>query len=116
MLNRLFVLAVAGSLSLACSGCRIVGFSISSYEHRPRPVRVTHVVEHPVHVCSQDCHDHYWDGAQVVVISGGHRHGPQCGHHWNSTHWVVVKKSKVKRIHIGPKKVKKIKIKHVHGV
>lgn len=65
------------------------------------------------HVCTHDCHKHYWDGVRLVVLSSGHRHSHDCGHNWNGKHWVVVKKSKVKRAHRGPKKVRKSK--HIHG-
>ncbi len=72
----------------AAIGCRGGRVSFHFDRHGPRVVR-EHVYVADTHVCSHDCRDHYWDGYRVVVISGGHHHGPECGHYWNGGHWVV---------------------------
>ena len=98
---------------LVCLGCRGGSFSLNLYDYDPPPVRVTHVHRHVDHVCSYDCHDHYWDGARVVVVSD-HRHGHGCGHVWDGMHWVVVIKRRVNRAHHDhPTRV--VKVKHAHG-
>ena len=95
-----------------------------------------HVDAGPIHVCSHNCHHHYWDGGKLVVLTG-HRHGPGCGHVFKSNRWLVMGKSpavhhrnsprvhprKAPAVHVrkgpavhvqkGPKRVKKAK--HVHG-
>ncbi len=47
------------------------------------------VATHVEHVCSYDCHHHYWDGGRLVVIQGRHRHGPGCGHAFDGRRWLV---------------------------
>ncbi len=79
----------AAVLGMLCMGCH--GGSFALHVQEERPARVRHV--HRSHVCTQACHDHYYDGARVVVIGGGHRHGPDCGHHWDGHYWVVVRRS-----------------------
>jgi hypothetical protein len=89
------------ALLLVSSGCSLG--SISFHHHDDRPVHSRRVLHN--HVCNRDCHDHYYDGQRVVVIRDRHRHGPECGHHWDGRHWMVVKKGKSKvRRHA-----------HVHG-
>jgi len=41
------------------------------------------------HVCTRECHDHYYDGGKVIVIKGRHRHGPDCGHSWAGSRWTL---------------------------
>lgn len=43
------------------------------------------------HRCTADCLDHYYDGSQVVVLKG-HRHDRGCGHAFNGTHWIDIKR------------------------
>jgi hypothetical protein len=42
------------------------------------------------HICSSACHDHYWNGAKYISVSG-HRHGPGCGHVFSKNRWVMGK-------------------------
>ena len=111
MAPRLFRCAALLAVLAVCVGCRIGRVSLSVYDdpHHYRPVHVTRVHVPAAHVCTYDCHEHYWDGAGVVVIAGGHHHSPDCGHHWNGSHWVVLKRHSAKRIHHGPKRLRKFK-------
>ena len=111
MMSRSVWLISLASVVVICAGCRLRSISFSHYEDRP--VRVTHVHTAPRHICTHDCHEHYWDGARLVVITGGHHHGATCGHVWNGTHWVVVRKARVSRVHVVPRKV--VRVQHVHG-
>lgn len=46
------------------------------------------------HVCTLSCHDHYYDhDGRRVVIQSVHRHGPDCGHHWSGSRWLLVTSS-----------------------
>ncbi len=109
MFNRSLGFGLLASVGLACVGCW-PGHVSFSY-HEDEPAHVVHVHRHTAHVCTHDCHDHHWDGEKVVVISG-HRHGAGCGHHWDGSHWGVVKTTHVRRLHRGPRVVK---VKHVHS-
>ena len=110
-----------GSVTLAVAGCRISSFSMSAYDddhHYRGRSHVTRVYTDAGHICTHDCHDHYWNGSRVVVLSGGHRHGPGCGHHWGGKRWVVMSKhghghSKVKVKH--GRGHSKVKVNHGHG-
>ncbi len=109
MYTRLIGLAALATAVIFTGGCRISSFSMSAYDdhhYRHRPAGVTHVYAHEGHVCSHDCHDHYWDGTRVVVLAGGHRHGPHCGHNWNGSRWIIVGKHAFKPSHRGHKKIK----------
>lgn len=112
MLSRSLGIASLVSITLGCLGCADGRFSFSYYDHKPRPVRVTHVHRHARHVCTHDCHDCYWNGVKVVMLTG-HRHGHGCGHVWDGGNWVIARKVNAKRMHPGPAKVKKVR--HVHG-
>lgn len=96
------------AIALVCAGCRLNSLSFSyhddDYHHRPHVVTRVHTG----HVCHSGCHDHYWDGGRVVVLSG-HRHGPSCGHYWDGSHWSISAKhvTRVHKVH----KPTKIKIK-----
>ncbi len=48
------------------------------------------------HVHVKTCHDCYYDGPRLIVLTG-HRHGPGCGHVWNGRHWVVARKAPAKK-------------------
>jgi len=92
MLRRRFWTVSFLALFLIPLGCSLGSLSIHHHEDGPRRVkRVPHR-----HVCSRSCHDHYYDGSDVVVIRGRHRHGPDCGHDWDGHHWVVVTKGKAR--------------------
>ncbi len=111
MLTRSIRLAVVASAIVVLSGCRLGSLSINYHDddhHRYRPVRVTGVYAHAGHVCSQGCHDHYWDGTGIVVLSG-HRHGSGCGHYWDGGHWIVTK------VKVKSRRFKVSKARHVHG-
>jgi hypothetical protein len=116
MLTRLICLTVLFPAAVVISGCRLGSLSFRYHDddhHGHGRARVTHVYAETGHVCSHGCHDHYWDGGRVVVVSG-HRHGPGCGHHWSGSHWLVVRKGKAKRVyHDGHQGV--VKVRHVHG-
>lgn len=45
----------------------------------------------PNHVCTHDCHDHFWNGDRYVRIREKHHHGRKCGHHWNGKSWIIRK-------------------------
>lgn len=93
-------------------GCRLGRISIGHDDHRPR--RVTHAHRATIHVCTYDCHHHYWDGVRIVALATGHRHHDSCGHHWDGHHWVV-RKARVSRGrgHSSPNKV--LITEHRHG-
>lgn len=123
MLTKGVRFAALGLAALACGGCRISSFSLSVHDDGYRHHRSGHVARvytHVDHVCSHDCNDHYWNGSHVVVISGGHHHGPGCGHHWSGARWTIVAKHRIKHGHHGGshikiKKIKKVKkFKHRH--
>ncbi len=99
------------------AGCRLSSFSISAYDHddhghrgyaqreyvprtyvhhEPAPVRV---YTQRGHVCGHNCNDHYWNGVEIVVLDGGHRHGAHCGHHWSGSRWTLVAKTGGKSPH-----------------
>jgi len=105
--------AIAWSFVAGCSGGSL---SLNYYE--PRPVvysRPVYVREH--HICSHDCHDHYWDGHGVVVLRDRHRHGPGCGHYWDGSHWTVSarisKNGHDAEVAVRPQKARRIV--HNHG-
>ncbi len=75
--------AALGLFPLA-AGCDGGGFALEYHDHRPPPP----VYVEPVHVCTHECHHHYWDGGKLVVLKG-HRHGPGCGHVFEGGHWVL---------------------------
>ena len=100
MSRRRFGLTSLGVAVLAVVGCRLDSLSIGyheDYHHQP------------VHVCGYDCHDHYWNGSRVVVLSRGHRHGSDCGHYWDGSHWAVARH---REVYAEPQKVR---VTHVHG-
>ena len=115
MFTRSIGFVALAAVVAVCAGCRISSFSFSAHDGHPyqhRPARVTHVYANEGHVCGYDCHDHYWNGTRVVVLSSGHRHGPHCGHHWSGSRWLVVGgKHAYKPSH---RSHKKIKIKRRH--
>jgi len=98
-------LLVVVCVVVACSGCRLnslsIGYHDDDYGHHGGSHVVTRI--HSGHVCSSSCHDHYWDGGRIVVLSG-HRHGPDCGHYWGGSNWVV----KVKHPHKIQKRIHKL--------
>ncbi len=60
-----------GSVTLAVAGCRISSFSLSAYDddhHYHGRSHVTRVSIDAGHICTHDCHDHYWNGSRVVVL------------------------------------------------
>lgn len=85
---RLWSVLPAATAGLA-AGCQSGSFSLHIREERPAPVRY---VQHS-HVCTRNCHDHYYDGTRVVIISGRHHHGPHCGHYWDGHYWVLVRRT-----------------------
>ncbi len=113
MLTRLKSLLPLAAVVLACLACRGGSFSLNFHDYDARPVRVTHVRERAVHVCTRGCDEHYWNEGALVVLSG-HRHSSQCGHHWDGGHWVVVKKRKVRHGHDDHAR-RVIKVKHIHS-
>ena len=98
MTARLFGVMTLALLVAAGAGCRMSRFSINVYDHHDRghrdyvyhPPRVMHVSTHGGHVCGHGCDDHYWNGVELVVLDGRHRHGPSCGHHWSGSRWTLV--------------------------
>ena len=109
---RLATLISFVSIALLGAGCAGGRISFNYYDHEPKRTRVTHVYRHADHVCSHDCHDHYWDGTRVLVLKG-HRHHRDCGHIWDGGHWVVARQGRVEPVHSHVKRVKRVK--HVHG-
>ncbi len=101
MWKRLSGVGLVVAAGMVCVGCRVSGFSLSVHDHDARPVRVKRVHVPRAHICTHDCHAHYWDGAKVIVLAE-HRHGHDCGHHWDGSHWIV-RKGRVKRAHGSPK-------------
>ena len=104
-------LVPASAVLLFIVGCSDGGFSLNYYEPRPvvhsRPVRA-----HITHVCTHDCHDHYWDGRRVVTLHGRHRHSSHCGHHWDGSRWIV--SAKISKGHkSGHVKTRKAR-RHIH--
>jgi hypothetical protein len=77
-------------LLLGMAGILACDKNVSIRVEDQRPVYRDPVYEAiPVgHVCTRHCYDHYYDGSRVVVVRGGHRHGPNCGHKWNGRYWV----------------------------
>lgn len=105
---------------VAAVGCTVRHVSVGYYDDRP-PRRDVYVD----HICSHDCHDHYWDGRRIVVLKSGHRHYPGCGHRWTGRYWVVVhdhddhhdvviSKAPSRRVHEPPAPIGKA-VAHVHG-
>ncbi len=141
MSTRPNTLFAAAGLVLVFAGCRLSTLSLNyhedTYDHRP--ARVTYVEPHVSHVCTYDCHDHYYDGSRVVVLRSGHRHGRNCGHHWDGRFWIASKIRQARRRandrHRGPARVTEVgrgsrrggqkvrvsgparvaKVRHVHG-
>ncbi len=111
MARRFIPVLVLSCVLITCASCRIGRVSFGYEDDRPR--RVTHVHRVPTHVCTTDCHRHYWDGTRVIVLSKGHHHGSQCGHHWDGVHWVVARKARAGRVRAVPRKV--LKTRHTHG-
>lgn len=105
-------LTLFASVTLLAAGCADGRFSFSYYDNEPRPARVAHVYRHTGHICTPDCHEHYWDGGRILVLSG-HRHHRGCGHIWDGGHWVVVGKARAGYGRGHKAKVKKVK--HIHG-
>ena len=91
-IRSLWVISLA-SATLVCLGCNGGRLSFSYHDHKP--VRRTHVHRH---VCDHDCHHHYYDGTNLVVLKG-HRHGPGCGHFWDGSRWVISKVAAVRPAH-----------------
>lgn len=64
------------------------------------------------HVCTHDCHDHFWNGSRIVKLTS-HRHGRGCGHAFRGGHWIVAGKAHFKatskHAHKGKLKAKKAK-------
>lgn len=127
MSKRLLGLLTFAALVALGAGCRLSSFSISAYDHddhgyaqreyvhhdyvhhEPAPV---HVYTQRGHVCGHDCHDHYWNGIEIVVLDGGHRHGPSCGHHWSGSRWTLVANKAGKSHHFKRAKIKVKRRKH----
>ena len=72
---------------------RFDGILTDLYREAGRCIRITTTT---THVCTPDCHEHYYDGEKLVILRG-HRHGPGCGHVWNGKYWVPGQKRKVLR-------------------
>ncbi|MCH8243948.1 MAG: hypothetical protein IH897_15240 [Planctomycetes bacterium] len=109
------------------TGCRLRSLSISAYDHDRHGYAHGEVVHHDYvhhepasvrvytrrgHVCGFDCHDHYWNGVKLLVLDGGHRHGPHCGHHWSGSRWTLVAKKAGKSHHHKGAKIKIRKYRH----
>jgi len=100
--TKLYLLA---ALTLTMIGCHGGHFSVGLYDddyghHRSNRYRDRHHDRHhnrvvafrlPDHVCTHDCHDHYWNGDHYVRIRERHHHGRDCGHHWNGKSWIIRK-------------------------
>lgn len=76
----------------------------SRHEHGDRRGRRPHRDRHEhgetaKHVCTPDCHDHFWNGSRLVTLRG-HRHGPDCGHVWKGRHWVAAGRSRGPAEHV----------------
>jgi len=46
-----------------------------------RPVRTAHV-------CTLNCHHHYYSGTKIVQLPASHRHTAGCGHAYDGNRWV----------------------------
>lgn len=86
MQTRIGVMLAALSATLILAGCTLNTYSYDDDHHRQR--RRSHA-RRVVHVCSMDCHHHYWDGSDVIALPHGHHHDDHCGHHWDGSHWIV---------------------------
>ncbi|GEM_PF-2303260 len=96
------------ALCVIAAGCEdgAVSFNYNRYERQPRVEhRVVYVPE--THVCGHGCHDHVYDGGRVVVV-GGHRHGPGCGHDYDGHHWVIVGKARAVHVDREPAHVARV--------
>ncbi|MEK6674221.1 MAG: hypothetical protein AABZ47_01045 [Planctomycetota bacterium] len=82
MIRNCIVLGIGLLFLFACDR------RVSVRYHEDRSDRETHGTYYR-HVCTGDC-DHYFDGPKVVVIAGGHRHEPNCGHVLKGNRWVVI--------------------------
>ncbi len=111
MSTRVLGYGALAALALVCAGCRISSFSMSVDDDHRRHRRVTRLHLPTTHICTHNCHDHYWDGGRVVVLSR-HRHGPNCGHYWDGSYWLSGSSSRKARVHGSPKIVK---VKHRHS-
>lgn len=113
-----------------CLGCSDGSLSLAYHDYRPvvEPAHVSSVhvdiVERPhvrvTHVCTRDCHNHYWDGAKLVVLTQSHHHGPNCGHHWSGKRWLVVAArgahhGRVHTTHVRGPRGRSLHVRHVHG-
>jgi len=92
---------LAGLAMIALSGCvfrhRHADGSVHTVIWWPGKGSVTSV--HTQHVCTHAC-DHYWQDNQYYSVPRGHAHGPDCGHWWNGTRWVVVQRVKLHHKHV----------------
>jgi len=83
---RQFRVVLLGCVAVVVSGCGGEQVSVRWGDPPPRR-RVVYVEE--THICTRLCHDHYWNGSRVVVLSG-HRHYDGCGHVFRGGRWIVV--------------------------
>lgn len=120
--SRILVgIATFAATIVLATGCSLRSLSVSAHHHDGYGYAHREVVHHDVyyepapprvyarrgHVCGYGCNDHYWNGVELVVIGGGHHHGPHCGHHWNGSRWTLV----ASKAH-GPHHYKGVKVKH----
>ncbi len=101
-----FMLALLPATVILAS-CRIGHRSFDDDHHRHRPRRVSHA-HRVTHVCTLDCHHHYWDGTAIIALSAGHHHDAHCGHHCDGEYWVVARRqSHVSNAARGPRRVQR---------
>ncbi len=134
---RIGLAVIPAAMCLGCNGGSLsLAYHDSHHVVEPVHVRPVHVdiVERPhvsvTHVCTHDCHNHYWNGAKRVVLARGHRHGANCGHHWSGKRWVVVAARGAHRarthgghgrgghdrdVHIRGPRGRSVHVKHTHG-
>lgn len=96
MKNTAIKLAVLSVITIGATGCHRLSYRYDDDHHHRRGRRAARAARayaytHPRHVCSRDCHDHYWDGSQYVSLRRSHHHGHNCGHHWNGKAWLSVR-------------------------
>lgn len=84
--RRVHATFLAAGLAVLLPACQEGAVSLHYHDQAPRPAPVRTV--HVSHICTRDCHEHFYDGGRVVAVVG-HRHGPGCGHEWSGKYWVL---------------------------